>query len=614
MKTIKTVMILAMLLVSPVHAFSANLGSLRISLIEGDVQVKTPEAGDWALAALNGPLMEGDQVWVPEGGRAELQLNTGSVIRLDRNSSLQILSVDRDSSQFYLSQGHAYLFYDNPRGSVIQVDTPDASTHAYERAIFRIDLSEEYQTTDVAVYRGYVEAENRIGTMRINAGDMLTVGRDTNGEVAPMGPPDEWETWNKERNDWLLAGREASPPPLPPELRAYSSDFDTGGRWVEVPDYGNCWIPTAVGPDWAPYRYGRWVWMGGDYVWISDEPWGWAPYHYGRWAFVDNVGWCWVPPVAGAIFWSPGYVGWVRTGDYVAWVPLAPGEVYYGRGDYGPNSVNITTSNVNQVNVTNVYKNVYINNSVTVINRNSFATASPKIVKVNQNVIRNQIFTRKNISVGVPAIKPTKASARMSAKPVPAAKLPPQEVRNVRVEQLIKSRPFIQQSGRSVLNPGVKPKQMPVSAVAAPRRVGKGSFTPKPPSAESKEGRKPSGRPATISERPEVKPQERMTIGPKGGPAPGEKRQEVRPSEKKPAGPESGPAAIGEKPEVKPRARTTVGPEGGPAPGEKRQEVRPSEKKPAGPKSGPAPKNEKKPVKPAEGPPKGQDKEKKEEH
>ncbi len=173
MKTIKAAMIAAMLLVSPVHAFSANLGSLRISLIEGDVQVKTPETGDWWPAAVNGPLMEGDQVWVPEDGRAELQLNTGSVIRLDRKSSLQILSVDRDSSQFYLSHGHAYIFYDAPRGCVIQVDTPDASTHAYEQAIFRIDMSEEYPTTDVAVYKGYVEGENRIGTIRINAGDMV---------------------------------------------------------------------------------------------------------------------------------------------------------------------------------------------------------------------------------------------------------------------------------------------------------------------------------------------------------------------------------------------------------------------------------------------------------
>ena len=51
--------------------------------------MKTPEAGDWGLASINGPLGEGDQIWVPEGGRVELQLNTGTYIRLDQNSALE---------------------------------------------------------------------------------------------------------------------------------------------------------------------------------------------------------------------------------------------------------------------------------------------------------------------------------------------------------------------------------------------------------------------------------------------------------------------------------------------------------------------------------------------
>jgi len=75
----------------------------------------------------------------------------------------------------------------------------------------------------------------------------------------------------------------------------------------------------------------------------------------------------WVPPVRGAVYWGPGYVGWVSTPTYVAWVPLAPGETYYGHGYYGPHSVNVTKVNVNTVVVKNVYKNVHVNNGVTVV-------------------------------------------------------------------------------------------------------------------------------------------------------------------------------------------------------------------------------------------------------
>ena len=89
----------------------------------------------------------------------------------------------------------------------------------------------------------------------------------------------------------------------------------------------------------------------------------------------------------------------------MAWGPWAPGEIYYGRGYYGRNSVNITNVNVNQVNITNVYKNVYVNNGVTIVNRKTFETGSPRIVNVNQNIIQQKIFAKNNFSVGTPAYK-----------------------------------------------------------------------------------------------------------------------------------------------------------------------------------------------------------------
>ena len=599
MKILKAVMIATVLFLAPVYALSANLGYMRISLIEGDVQIKTPDAGDWGYASINTPLAEGDQVWAPQGGRVELQLNSGTYIRLSENSALQILSMDKDSSQFYLSQGNAYFYYNAPRGSVIQVDTPDASTRAFDRAIFRIDMSEQY--TDVAVYKGYVETENNVGKTRINAGQMVSLGQNTNGELAPMGPSDDWETWNKTRNDRIFARRGASSGYLPAELSAYSYDFDNNGRWVQVPDYGYVWTPTVVvGGSWSPYRHGRWIWRGGDYVWVASESWGWAPYHYGRWSFGVNIGWFWVPPIAREVYWSPGYVGWVRTADYVGWVPLAPGETYYGRGNYGRNSVNITNVNINQVNITNIYKNVYVNNGVTVVERNTFATASPRIVNINQNIIQQKIFTKNNISVGTPAIKPTRASYFPSARSVPAAKRPPQAVRNIQTTQLKKSRPFIKETDKSVLNPGIKPKTLPVNTVTTPRTPGKG----KPMIQQFKPEEKikpgvPEGGPAPRGEW-QIKPSEKRAIVPESGPAPRGKKKQVKPEEKiKPVVPEGGPAPRGER-QIKPSEKRAIVPEGGPAGRGEKQQVKPVERvKPTAPEGGPTGRGQKQQVKPA---------------
>ncbi|HSB31141.1 MAG TPA: DUF6600 domain-containing protein, partial [Candidatus Sulfobium mesophilum] len=516
----------------------------------------------------------------------EMQLNTGTYIRLDQNSALQILSLSNDSWQFYLSQGHANIYHRAPKG-VIQIDTPDVSARAFDSAVFRLEMSDEYQYTDVSVYKGYVEAENQAGRTRVSADQTASIGQNTNVEIAPIGPSDEWERWNKSRNDMIRAKKGASSRYLPSELGVYASDFDAGGRWVDVPDYGYCWTPTlAVGVTWAPYREGRWIWRGGDYVWVSYDPWGWAPYHYGRWAFAARIGWVWVPPARGDVYWGPGYVGWVRTGDYVAWVPLAPGELYYGRGYYGRHSVNIVNVNVNQVNVTNVYKNVTVNNGVTVVNRNTFATASPRIVNVNKTVLQQQVFTKNNMSVGAPAIKPTRESFFASAKQISPAKLPPQPVRSVQVQQLKQSRPLTKDPGKSVFNPGVQPKQLPLSKVSTPRTPGKvlPSVKPVQPQEPGKTGF--TGGLAPRAGKEQVKPIEKK---PEVAPTPKVERAPARQLERKPA-PEATPPRV----EKGPLERKPVAPAATPPPKVERAPSRQFERKPA-PEATPTPKVERAP-------------------
>ena len=614
MKVFRAVIIVALLFLMPAYAFCDNFGYMRISLISGDVQIKTPDSEEWGLASINGPLEEGDQVWVPDGGRVELQLNTGTYIRLDQNSALQVLSMDKDSSQFYLSQGYAYVYYDalsdSPVGGVMQVDTPDASVRAFDRAIFRIDMPDQY--TDVAVYKGYVEAENKVGVIRVNAGWMLSLAQNTSGEVSPMGPPDEWEDWNKARNDRVLEMRGESSHYLPAELRAYSYDFDSSGRWVQVPDYGYVWTPTAgVGPSWAPYREGRWIWRGGDYVWVAHEPWGWAPYHYGRWAFLARIGWCWVPPSAGAVFWGPGYVGWVRTSDYVAWVPLAPGEVYYGRGHYGPHSVNITNVNINKIKITNVYKNVYVNNGVTVINRNTFATSSPRFARVDQNIIQQKIFVKNNISIGTPSIRPTRSSYFVSTKPIPQAKRPPQRVRDMHVKELKQLRPFVKTPEKSVLNPGARPKPLPLNTLTAPKARGKGKPMIQPVMPLEKE--KPRARevvPANRSIKRQVMPEERVNpVRPEVAVPPGVMKKQVMPEQReKRVKPEISVPPANIKKQVIPEERVkTTRPERTVPPAVMKKQVMPEEKeKRVKPEISVPPKNIKKQVKPEKDHPKAQ--------
>jgi hypothetical protein len=99
--------------------------------------------------------------------------------------------------------------------------------------------------------------------------------------------------------------------------------LDSYGSWVDDPDYGRVWRPSAtvVGADFTPYEScGQWVYLDTDqWSFQCDWDWGWLPFHYGQWAMMDD-GWGWVP----GYDWSPAWVDWRDGGGYVGWRPSAP--------------------------------------------------------------------------------------------------------------------------------------------------------------------------------------------------------------------------------------------------------------------------------------------------
>ncbi|MGA7104834.1 MAG: DUF6600 domain-containing protein [Candidatus Deferrimicrobiaceae bacterium] len=505
-KVIGWVSIVGAFLLLPAVSDAELLGAMRVRLVAGDVQVKIAETGEWAPASVNMPLVEGDELWVPGGSLAAIQTNDGADVRLDGNTALQVLRVDRDSFQFYLPQGRAYVRNDDPTGSILQFDTPYTSVRTFGESIFRIDIPDG--ETDVLVFRGTVTAENAGGATRVRAGSMLVLGSDGYAELSPLPPPDNWQVWNEKRDRVALA-RGGGYRYLPEELRVYSSDFDENGRWVYVSAYGFVWTPkVVVTGDWAPYRNGRWVWRGGDYVWIGYESWGWAPYHYGRWSYVARIGWCWVPPSRGDVFWAPGYVGWVSTGNYVGWVPLAPGEVYYGHGNFGRHSVNVTNVNINQVRVTNVYRNINFRNSITVVNRTTFVTGRPAVVSRNVVVnVREDFARRRNIVVGRPQIRPVETSYLPVVRQIPEAKRPPTRVRNIDVKELRQSRPLVREPDRSTMRPQAQPRQLEVRKAEQPRSSNE--RTRERQQMEPVERSRPQAAPLERSRPPQAAPPEK---------------------------------------------------------------------------------------------------------
>jgi hypothetical protein len=419
-------MVCAMLFPSLGHTSQA--GDMYLRFLEGDVQVKTEETAEWLPASINMPLIDGDQIWVPDNGRAELMLRDGTVVRLDRNSYLEILTSEERLAQFYLATGRAYVNTRLRKSDSVVLETPTASFRAYGQSLFGIDVFEN-EDSAASVFQGAIYTDRGAGQLKINTGDKMVLYNKTEyPQLARIAPMDQWEQWNRRRDrefDLSSSGRATAY--LPDELGAYSSDFERNGKWVYDQEYGYVWTPTVTtAKDWSPYSVGRWVWMRGDYVWISYEPWGWAPYHYGRWAFINNRGWYWVPPARGDVYWGPGFVGWVYTPAYVSWVPLAPREIYYGHGNYGPHSVDIRNVNTNMTTIRNVtYRNIHVNNAVTTLHHDAFTTG-----RSIKGATKENPFLRDRRVMGAPDIRPERSALMPVMKNIPQANRPPQQIIN----------------------------------------------------------------------------------------------------------------------------------------------------------------------------------------
>ena len=448
-------MCLVVLTLLPGYSYSDDFGDIRLSYLEGDVQINSESTRDWVIASPNMPLYDGNRLWVPDNGKAEIQFRNGTAVRLKENTSADILTYDRDILQLYVNVGGIYVNHRDDRDNILQVNTPVATVRAYNEAIFKIDVLQNNYTY-ISVYRGTVYADYRDGRNTITEGTMLLIKGYFREEPTPLSSPDSWTRWNMER-DRRLYNRHNSSRYLPPELGSYSYDFDTHGKWVYVRDYGYCWTPTVtISAGWAPYRHGRWTWIRGDYVWISYEPWGWVPYHYGRWSFSVSIGWFWVPPSRGAVYWGPGYVGWVHTPSYVSWVPLAPGETYYGYGYYGPHSVNLFNVNINKIVIKDKYRNAKIRDGFTVIHRDTFVTGRPEHVMVKENP-----FVGRRINVGRPDIAPERKTVKPVIRDVPERKLPPPFIKESDVRALKERHPAQRQRDPQMREKMVAPGIMP---------------------------------------------------------------------------------------------------------------------------------------------------------
>ncbi len=304
----------------------------RLSFTEGHVSFQHPNAVDWTAASINLALQPGDRVYTGDDGRAEIEFDEGSVLRLAEKTDVQIVSMNESLVQIRVLVGLCTL----TRQSKIPFDvsTAAASFHTLHQGVYRFDVTETGDS-DGIVRKGGMQASGANFTKEVDKGELIHVeaGDNPTPVMSRYEGRDGWDEWTDRRTADAVAY--ASTSYVPDYVYIGVSDLDRYGQWVDIGAYGYGWVPHYVGAGWSPYWDGRWCYRPyWGWTWVSYEPWGWLPYHYGSWYFSSGFGWCWLPgPSFGFHFWSPGLVRFYNGPGWVSWAPLGPGD-YYSAHNY----------------------------------------------------------------------------------------------------------------------------------------------------------------------------------------------------------------------------------------------------------------------------------------
>jgi hypothetical protein len=295
---------------------------VRLSNVDGQVQIAQGGQLIAQQAVANAPLFEGNRVATAEDGRAEIQFEDGSAARLSPNSALtlNVLSGQGVTGQaeIVLESGLGYFeVRGGGQAGAIRIRFGGSVVTTSGFTVLRINM--DNPPGELAVFSGnaHLERGQRL-TLDLHGGESVALsGADAaRYEQTESIEPDSWDSWNSDR-DQILTAEAASQTGTTKDYADSSNpawnDLDANGSWYNVAGQGNIWSPyAAADAGWDPYGSGYWMWTPRfGYVWVSGYSWGYLPYQCGNWNYYDSFGWGWAPGMGGCSSWwgGGGYLG-----------------------------------------------------------------------------------------------------------------------------------------------------------------------------------------------------------------------------------------------------------------------------------------------------------------
>ncbi|HXW93569.1 MAG TPA: FecR family protein [Terriglobales bacterium] len=272
---------------------------VRLSDAQGDVQIDRNTGQGYEKAFLNFPITQGAKIRTWENGRAEVEFEDGSTLRLTPQTSIAIPQLSlRDSggklSEVRLEAGTIYVNFFAAADDEFDLTFAREKLALKRASHMRITLGDAEAV--VAVFKGEVEVVTPTGPVEVAKGHAASFDLASDQHsFANNVDADAYDSWDKQQSQYQQQYSNNSYSNYSPYAYG-TSDLNYYGSFFSLPGYGMLWQPYFVGAGWDPWMNGAWtLFPGSGYGWVSSYPWGWTPYHYGTWTFIPLYGWVWQP-------------------------------------------------------------------------------------------------------------------------------------------------------------------------------------------------------------------------------------------------------------------------------------------------------------------------------
>jgi hypothetical protein len=278
----------------------SQIRMVRLSEVQGDVQVDRTTGQGFEKAFLNLPITQGVMLKTKKDGRAEVEFEDGSAIRVTPSTVIDFPQLSlRDSgtkvSAVHLQEGTAYINFRGAKDAELTLTFGHEKISLTHSAHLRVEMGDTNAT--VAVFSGDVQVEGDSGTVALSKN--RTANFDlTDGDrytLAKNLEPDDYDAWDKQQDQYHQQYASNSYSNYSPYAYG-TTDLNYYGSFFNAPGYGTMWQPYFAGAGWDPFMNGAWAFAPGfGYGWVSGYPWGWTPYHSGSWVYLPANGWAWSP-------------------------------------------------------------------------------------------------------------------------------------------------------------------------------------------------------------------------------------------------------------------------------------------------------------------------------